>query len=72
MALSIHWNFLFLSILLHKFGLVRALYMPDELNLYMDCRKEKSVEEADKFFLHIFVDVAVAGEGFAAFFVAAE
>ena len=34
--------------------------------------KEKSVEEADKFFLHILVDVAIAGEGFTAFLVAAE
>ena len=31
-----------------------------------------SVKEADKFFLHIFIDVAKAGEGFASFFVAAE
>ena len=31
-----------------------------------------SFEEADKFFLHVFVNVAVSGEGFASFFVAAE
>ena len=30
------------------------------------------VEEADELFLHVLVDVAVAGEGFAAFFVAAQ
>ena len=34
--------------------------------------KEKSVEEVDEFLLHVLVDVAVAGEGFAAFFVTAE
>ena len=54
------------------FSSVRALYMSDELNRCMDWRKEKSVEEVDEFLLHVLVDVAVAGEGFAAFFVAAE
>lgn len=34
--------------------------------------RRKSVEEIDEFFLHILVDVAIAGEGFAAFFVTAE
>ena len=29
-------TFLFLSTLLFRFGLGRALYMPDELNLYTD------------------------------------
>ena len=46
--------------------------MPDELNLYMSWREENSIGQVNKFFLHVLVDVAVAGEGFATFFVAAE
>ena len=40
--------------------------------MYGGWGKEKSVEEVDEFFLHVLVDVAVAGEGFASFFVTAE
>ena len=54
------------------FGSVRALYMPDELNLWIWTGEKKLVEEVDEFFLHVLVNVAVAGEGFATFFVTAE
>ena len=47
--------------------------MPGKLNLYT-CGggKEGSVKETDKFFLHVFVNVAIAGECSATFGVAAE
>lgn len=40
--------------------------------MYRGWGKEKSVEEVDRFFLHVLIDVAVAGKGFTSFFVAAE
>lgn len=40
--------------------------------MYRGWAEENSVEEVDEFFLHVFVDVAVTGEGFATFFVNAE
>ena len=60
------------SINISQTSTARALYMPDELNLYMSWREENSIGQVNKFFLHVLVDVAVAGEGFATFFVAAE
>ena len=46
--------------------------MPDELNLCKGWGKEKSVKEVDEIFLHVLVDVAIAGEGFTDFFMTAE
>lgn len=40
--------------------------------MYMGWGKEKSVKEVDEFFLHVFVDVAVAGEGFTTLFMTSE
>lgn len=46
--------------------------MPDELNLCLGQRKREISWEVDEFLFHVFVDVAVAGEGFAAFLLTAE
>lgn len=39
------------------------IYPMNRTYVWEDWGKEKSVEEVDEFFLHVFVDVSVAGEG---------